>query len=207
MSLRPRTLLAWLGLLVSLAGCPTPFGMGSTPTSLSATRGEGQSIQLSWSGPTVSEDAKVTGYSVYRNGSFVGHASGTSWSDTNITYGVRYSYYVTATISKAGVQSVTGPSPTATGWCLWGPKLQWGTESNHRSTSTTTGWFKVYWVKGWTFHLVHPTATALMSSVEAGNPDSAFVSGTGTLVWNADRMGTAWLKAEGPSVTVTAWYE
>ena len=75
------------------AGLTAPSDLAATATGTSA-------IALSWTAAT----GGVTGYKVYRNGTLVANATGTSWTDQALTASTTYSYQVSATdgITESG---------------------------------------------------------------------------------------------------------
>ncbi|WP_285369853.1 endo alpha-1,4 polygalactosaminidase [Streptomyces sp. RKAG293] len=96
----------------------------SVPSGLSATGSTGSSVSLSWSAST--DNVGVAGYDVYRNGTKVGSASGTSYTDSGLTAATTYQYQVKArdaagnvsagstTVSKATTSSSPQGGCTAT---------------------------------------------------------------------------------------------
>ena len=78
----------------------------TAPNNLTATAGDKQ-VALSWGAST--DDVSVAGYDIYRNGVEVAQAAGTSFTDTGLTDGASYSYYVTA---YDGAGNVSSPSNT-----------------------------------------------------------------------------------------------
>ena len=66
----------------------------SVPTNPVATAASSSQINLSWTAST--DNVGVTGYKIYRNGSQVGTATATSYSDTGLTGSTTYSYTVSA---------------------------------------------------------------------------------------------------------------
>ena len=80
------------------------------PTGLTATAGL-SSVTLSWTAST--DDTKVTGYRIYRDGQQVGTSTGVSYSDTGLQPLTQYSYTVTA-IDAAGNESPKSTAATAT---------------------------------------------------------------------------------------------
>jgi hypothetical protein len=76
-----------------------------------AARQRQSEIQLSWNAST--DNVGVTGYSVLRNGVAVGATSTTSWSDSNATTGMTYTYAVIA-FDRAGNQSSPSNSVNVT---------------------------------------------------------------------------------------------
>lgn len=95
---------------------PTP------PTNLTANAGAA-GVALSWGGSS-SSSSPVLGYRVYRNSDEVAQTSSTSFTDTGVTDGTAYSYYVVAysqadkvsrasnivTVTLAGTTAPTAPS-------------------------------------------------------------------------------------------------
>lgn len=64
----------------------------SAPTSVSATTTGTTFVNLSWSG--ASAQAGIQKYNVYRNGSYIGSTTGTTWSDTGLNALTGYSYVI-----------------------------------------------------------------------------------------------------------------
>jgi len=83
-------------LALTLSGCG---GGGNSnaptnPTGVQATVVDSDQVDLTWQ-PSM-DDWGVLAYRVYRDGSLVGRATGTSYSDTGVTEGVTYCYQVSA---------------------------------------------------------------------------------------------------------------
>ena len=83
----------------------------SVPTGLSANPVSTSQINLTWTGST--DNVAVTGYQVFRNGTQVGTATGTSYSDTGLAAGTAYGYAVRA-LDAAGNLSLLSATITAT---------------------------------------------------------------------------------------------
>ena len=64
------------------------------PTNLTATIISGAQINLSWTAPT--DNVGITGYKLYRGGSFLKDVTNTSTSDTGLTNATQYCYQVAA---------------------------------------------------------------------------------------------------------------
>ena len=79
----------------------------SAPTNLAAVAGNAQ-VTLTWTAPT-----GATGYRVYRNGSLVASPSTTGFTDTGVSNGTTYSYYVTA-VKQNSPASAASSSVSAT---------------------------------------------------------------------------------------------
>ena len=81
----------------------------SVPTGLSATAVGGAQIDLNWNAST--DNIGVVGYEVYRDGTKIATVTETSYSNTGLTPGITYNYFVKA---RDGQGNVSGPSNTAT---------------------------------------------------------------------------------------------
>ncbi|CAN7426237.1 DNRLRE domain-containing protein [Paenibacillus sp. LjRoot153] len=75
----------------------------TAPSGLGGTAASSSQINLSWSAST--DNVGVTGYDVYRNGSFLKTVTGTFTSDTGLTASTSYSYYVKAKDAAGNVSS------------------------------------------------------------------------------------------------------
>lgn len=112
-------------ILLSKSGSLSPSGFGGTsltpltrgssdtqaptaPTSLAASAASSSQINLSWNAS--SDNVGVTGYDVYRGGTFLKSVTGTSTSDTGLTASTSYSYTVRA---KDAAGNVSANSNTA----------------------------------------------------------------------------------------------
>jgi fibronectin type 3 domain-containing protein len=102
---------------------PTQFVQSppTAPQNLTVTGGTGQ-VALSWAAPASNGNSPITGYTVYRGTATGGETayqtlSGTtlSYTDTTITAGTTYFYYVTATnaFGEGGASSELSATPTA----------------------------------------------------------------------------------------------
>jgi beta-glucanase (GH16 family) len=153
----------------------------SAPTSVVASGGDAQ-VTLGWS---ANAESDLAGYRVYRNGVRVGSPTTTSFTDSGLSNGTSYTYYVTAvdtsgnesahsaTVSATPRASTSGgstPPPIAGNWAL---KL------NDEFTSLDTNrWVQRYWWNGDTFW---PT-----SELQAFRP--ANVTANGVLTLTAQRQ-------------------
>jgi chitodextrinase len=91
----------------------------TAPTNLAATAGDAQ-VSLTWGSST--DNVGVTGYAVFRNGVQVATLTTTGYTDTGLTDGMSYSYYIEAydaagndsspssVVSATPVSSVAGSS-------------------------------------------------------------------------------------------------
>ncbi|MBP3964316.1 DUF4832 domain-containing protein [Paenibacillus lignilyticus] len=77
----------------------------TAPAGLTSTAKTTSSISLSWSAST--DNVGVAGYDVYRNSSFVGSTTSTSYTDTGLKASTSYSYIVSA---KDAIGNVSGNS-------------------------------------------------------------------------------------------------
>jgi chitodextrinase len=94
------------------AGQPPPDTTPpSTPTGLAATEISPSQIDLSWEPST--DDVGITGYQVFRNGSQIATAAGTSFSDTGLAANTSYTYAVNA-VDTASNLSAFSTTATAT---------------------------------------------------------------------------------------------
>ena len=84
---------------------PTP------PNAVSSYAVSASSISISWSGAT--DDVGVTGYKIYRNGTFLSITTGLSYIDSGLSPSTSYSYTI-ATYDAAGNLSGTSASTNAT---------------------------------------------------------------------------------------------
>jgi fibronectin type 3 domain-containing protein len=84
----------------------------TTPTNLTATAVSSSQVNLSWTASTSQGDG-VSGYEVFRNGSLVNKVFITSWSDTGLSAGTAYSYYLVA-VSNSGEESAPSNTASAT---------------------------------------------------------------------------------------------
>ncbi len=82
----------------------------SAPSNLTATAGNEQ-VSLSWGAST--DNVGISGYSVYRDGAQVAQTTTTSFTDTALTDGSSYSYYVVAH-DAAGNDSTASNTVSAT---------------------------------------------------------------------------------------------
>src|SRR6185312_3988442 len=78
----------------------------STPTNLKVTGTTSSSASLSWSPST--DNVGVSGYRVYRNGTQVGTASGTTFTDTGLSASTNYTYTVAAYDAAGNVSAQSG---------------------------------------------------------------------------------------------------
>ena len=86
----------------------------SVPTGLAGTLASAPQINLSWNAST--DNVRVTGYNVFRNGTKVGTSTSTSYQDTSLAAGTTYTYAVSAydaagnTSAQSSSVSITTPA-------------------------------------------------------------------------------------------------
>ncbi|MER8041290.1 discoidin domain-containing protein [Streptomyces sp. NPDC094032] len=90
-------------------GDTTPPG---APTGLRATGTTASSVSLAWDAAT--DDVGVTGYDVYRNGTLVGSATSTAYTDTGLAASTAYGYTVKARDAAGNVSPVSGTLSVST---------------------------------------------------------------------------------------------
>jgi chitinase len=96
---------------VSTGGGGTDTTAPSVPGSLRSTGVSSSSVSLAWNAST--DNVGVTGYNVYRGGTLVTTATGTSYTDGGLSAGTAYSYTVRAR-DAAGNLSAASNTLTAT---------------------------------------------------------------------------------------------
>ncbi|SEN15317.1 DUF4832 domain-containing protein [Paenibacillus sp. OV219] len=75
----------------------------TAPANLTSTGKTASSISLSWSAST--DNVGVTGYEIYRNGSYVGTTTSTSYTDTALKASTIYTYMVSAKDAASNVSA------------------------------------------------------------------------------------------------------
>lgn len=98
----------------------------STSAGLSATAVSTTQIDLSWNAST--DNVGVTGYKVYRGGSYLKSVSTTSTSDTGLSANTNYCYSICA-YDAAGNESAQSSQVCTTTLVAWSGTKQWGTPS------------------------------------------------------------------------------
>jgi chitodextrinase len=84
----------------------------STPTNLAAAGISTSQINLSWTAST--DNAGVSGYRVYRNGSQIATTSTTNYSDSGLAAGTVYSYNVSAFDAAGNISPQSSPASGST---------------------------------------------------------------------------------------------
>ena len=78
----------------------------SVPSNLQGTAASTSRIDLTWTAST--DNAGVSGYRVYRNGSQIGTTAGTGYSDTGLSEATSYSYQIAAYDDEGNLSSQCG---------------------------------------------------------------------------------------------------
>lgn len=102
----------WVYKHSAAAGSTNDTQAPTIPTSLSATAASSSQISLTWSAST--DNVGVSGYKVLRNGSQVGTASSTSYSDTGLSASTTYVYSVSAFDAAGNTSSASSSSSSTT---------------------------------------------------------------------------------------------
>src|SRR5262249_54053195 len=85
----------WWGIIaMDLVAGGTDTVAPSVPTGLTVTGTTTSSVSLSWTAST--DNVGVAGYKIYRNGTQVGTATGTTYTDTGLGSSTSYTYTVSA---------------------------------------------------------------------------------------------------------------
>ncbi|MEZ5895989.1 MAG: fibronectin type III domain-containing protein [Parvularculaceae bacterium] len=111
------TLITCIGMAIALVACssgggsstPPPTGGASAPTGLQTSSVNGDTVQLAWS-----PSGSFSGYRIYRDGVQIGSTTGSSFTDTGLSPGTTYTYYIRGeTASGLSPQSGTITVTTA----------------------------------------------------------------------------------------------
>jgi chitodextrinase len=115
----------------------------SAPTGLSASGTSSTGTTLSWTAVTAPANCTISSYTILKNGSSIGTATGTSFAVTGLSASTTYSFTVEATdadgtSAASSALSVTTP---AAGSCTTKPSAPTGlSASGTTSTGTTLSW-------------------------------------------------------------------
>ena len=114
------------------------------PTNLVATGGDSV-VMLTWTAAAgreaeeafslCSKDRAISSYRIYRDGAALTTVTGTSYSDTNVTNGTTYNYYVTTLYSNPAGESAASNTASATPNIVTEVIIGTGTGSNGTSTA------------------------------------------------------------------------
>jgi chitodextrinase len=147
----------------------------TAPTNLTVTGTTASSASLSWAAST--DNVGVTGYDVFRGGTRVATATGTSFTDTGLAPSTQYSYTVRARDAagnlsqpSAAVTATTSASGGGTG-CSAGFHVdnQWNGGFTASVTVTNTGTAPT---TGWTVSWTWPAGQTVVSMWNANNRPS-----------------------------------
>ncbi|HYH08633.1 MAG TPA: right-handed parallel beta-helix repeat-containing protein [Thermoanaerobaculia bacterium] len=83
----------------------------STPASLNGSAATSSTVDLTWTGAT--DNVGVVGYRVYRNGTRIAQINGLTFTDSGLTAGTAYEYFVAA-VDAAGNTSARSKTVTVT---------------------------------------------------------------------------------------------
>jgi len=104
---------------------PTVSSAITVPSALAATPASVSEIDLSWSGSS-EPGATIAGYSIFRNGTWAGSSSTTSYSDLGLLTATQYTYTVAAydtqgnnSAPSAAVSATTLSGPVVSGLVAW----------------------------------------------------------------------------------------
>jgi parallel beta-helix repeat protein len=118
-------------------GTPTSSAtVPSEPLNLQADSGDSY-VNLSWIAPASDGGSAITGYNIYRNGTFLIFVSGQLWyNDTTVSNGVTYTYNVTAVNGVGEGPNSTGVSATP---------MTVPTVPQSPATTTGNGYVEINW--------------------------------------------------------------
>ncbi len=177
-------------IIVTVSGVVSDTTAPSVPIGLNIVSVSSSQINLSWA--TSTDNVGVTGYKIYRNGSYIASAAVTSYVDQNLSAGTTYNYtfaaYDAAGNTSAQSLSVTaatlgGTTPALTvTWPNGGETVQYNL--NYSITYTSTGVSKVgaQLLKGsavvWSTASPTTVGSPLYFSISGVNNSSAVGSGS-----------------------------
>ena len=190
------TVKALIGTTVSSASSAvsaTPVAVAPTaPTGLSATVGSAQ-IGLTWTAP-----AGADKYSIYRNGTLLSSTVTTpSYTDTGLTNGVTYSYYIVA-FKQNSVASTASATITATPVAVK-PATPTGVTATASSGQVVVSWTAV---TGATGYSVYRGGVLVGSPTVATFTDTGLTNGTAyTYTITANNTGGSSAASAGVSAT------
>ena len=175
----------------SVAVPATPVATApSAPTNVVATPGNA-TVALSWTAP-----AGATSYAVYRNGSVVATTGSTAWTDSSVTNGTTYSYYVVAYKQNSPASAA---SATVTAKPVAPPlSTPSGLAATPGDATVALTWGSV---SGATGYDVYRNGTKLTSTAGPSYTDNAVSNGT---TYSYYVIATSATSSSGASATVTA---
>ncbi len=147
----------------------------TAPTNLQGTVLSVTSAQLSWNAST--DNVAVTGYRIYRNGTFINTSATTSFVDNGLSVGNIYSYYVTA-VDAAGNESDQSLSVNVNTNDTWAPIAPTNLQSTVLSvTSAQLSWTASTDNVGVTGYRIYRGGTLINTSVTASYTDNGLSVG------------------------------
>ena len=190
------TVKALIGTTVSSASSAvsaTPVAVApSAPTGLNATVGSAQ-IGLTWTAPTGADR-----YAVYRNGSLLSNTITTpSYTDTGLTNGVTYSYYIVA-FKQNSPASTASATITATPVAAK-PATPTGVTATASSGQVIVSWTAV---TGATTYSVYRNSVLVGSPTTATFTDTGLANGT-AYTYTVTANNTGGSSAASAGVTAT----
>ena len=170
----------------------TPVAAAPTaPTGLTATVGSAQ-IGLTWTAP-----AGADKYSVYRNGTLLASVTTASYTDTGLTNGTTYSYYVVA-FKQNSVASSASATITATPVAAK-PSTPTGVTATAGNAQVVVSWTAV---SGATSYSVYRNGTLVGSPTAATYTDTGLTNGT-TYTYTVTANNTGGASTASTGVTAT----
>ncbi len=115
----------------------------SAPTGLSASGTSSTGTTLSWTAVTAPANCTITSYTILKNGSSIGTATGTSFAVTGLSASTTYSFTVEATDADgaSAASSALSVTTSAASSCTTKPSAPTGlSASGTTSTGTTLSW-------------------------------------------------------------------
>jgi chitinase/chitodextrinase len=191
----------WYGQPTFFADDFTLTGPGGTvtvpsaPAGLSVTGSTSSTVSLSWSAAT-----GATGYNVYRNGTKVGSATGTTFTDSGLAASTTFTYQVTATNSAGESAKSASVSGTTAGSGTSVPAAPTGL----RVTGTTSSSVSLSWTAstGATGYNVYRNGTKVGSATTTSFTNTGLAAST-TFSYAVTATNTAGESAKSAAVNGT----
>jgi fibronectin type 3 domain-containing protein len=170
----------------------TPIAAAPTaPTGVTATVGSAQ-IGLTWTAP-----AGADKYSVYRNGTLVASVTSPSYTDTGLTNGTTYSYYIVAFKQNSAASAASAPI-TATPVAAK-PATPTGVTATAGNAQVVVSWTAV---SGATGYSVYRDGTLVGSPTATTYTDTGLTNGTAyTYTVTANNTGGSSTASAGVTAT------
>ncbi|HEX6499413.1 MAG TPA: glycosyl hydrolase family 18 protein [Micromonosporaceae bacterium] len=152
----------------------------SAPTNLTVTGTTTSSVSLSWTAST--DNVGVAGYDIYRGGTKVGSATGTSYTDSGLAAGTTYTYTVKAR-DAAGNVGAASNQVSATTQASGGDTTPPSAPTNLHVTGTTSSSVSLAWTAstdnvGVTGYDIYRGGTKVGSATGTSYTDSGLAAGT-----------------------------